>query len=145
MIKTNLTGLFSTDRESEEEGIWVDVDKLPDGTLTRLKIRSFSAKAVSELREQLMRPYQMLQRTGAKVPDDVTEDVGLQVIAGAVIADWTGVIGEDDKGEPVAIPYTKDNALDLLKAMPRFANFVVQISMDGQTYKNGLREDGAKN
>jgi hypothetical protein len=29
--------------------------------------------------------------------------------------------------------------------MPRFANFVVGIAMDGQMYKDNLREDGAKN
>lgn len=142
-FKTNLDDLFSTDRESEEDGIWVDVD-----TTKRVKIRAYAAKAVSELRDTLMRPYAMLQRTGTKIPDDASEEIGLKVLAGSVIVDWSGIVGyegEGDKAKEVPIPYSPDNAYDLLKAMPRFANFVIGIAMDREFYKTSLREDGVKN
>ncbi len=137
---TNLNNLFATDRDTEENGIWVDVDQK-----VRVKVRAYSAKAVVELREQLMRPYAILQRTGAKIPEDKSDEIGLKVVAGGVIADWAGVTGEDDKGKEVEIPYTAENAFSLLEAMPRFANFIVGVAMDAQMYKEALHEDSAKN
>jgi len=143
IFKTNLDEMFLTDKESEEDGIWVEVD-----TTKSLKIRANSAKAVTDLREQLMKPYAMLQRSGGKLSDDKSEEIGLRVIAGGVIADWKGIEsieGEGEDAKAVPINYSADNAYKLLKAMPRFANFVVGISMDGQMYKDTVREDGVKN
>lgn len=143
MLKTNLNELFETDKNSEEDGVWIDID-----TGTRIKIRAYSAKAVSDLRENLMRPFNMLQRAGGKIPDDKSEEIGLRVVAGAVIADWSGIKGVQGEGEEareVEIPYSEENAYTLLKDMPRFANFIIGISMDGQNYKDALREEGAKN
>jgi hypothetical protein len=139
MLKTNLNDLFETNTSVEEDGVW---QELKPGQ--RVKIRAFSAKAVVDLREVLRKPYAALERFN-KIPDEAMEEISRKVIAGAVIADWEGIMGEDDDGKPVEIPYNADNAYAILKAMPRFGTWVVSVSMDAQNYKDAVREDGAKN
>jgi hypothetical protein len=75
----DLFDIFASDKESEEEGRWIELGG------TALKIRAFGAKAVTDLRESLMKPYAQLLRVGGKIPDDKNEEIGLKVLAGAVI------------------------------------------------------------
>jgi hypothetical protein len=77
----NLFELFASDKESEEDGRWIEL--VPGSTA--FKIRAFGAKAVSDLRDSLMKPFQQLVRVGAKIPDEKNEEIGLKVLAGAVI------------------------------------------------------------
>lgn len=131
----NLFDLFSADKESEEDGRWVDLTEV-----TGFKIRAFGAKAVIDLREKLMRPYANLTRAGLKVPDDKNEEIGLRTIAGAVIADWKGV-----EIDGKLVEFSPENAYTLLKALPRLANFIIGASMDAQNFRDDLREGGAGN
>lgn len=132
----DLTEIFATDSESEEEGIWVDVtDEIA------FKIRAIGAKAVVERREELMRPFQGIIKAGGKVPEAKNEEIGRKVLASAVIADWKGV--KDEEGNE--LPCNEDNAYRLITELPRLANFVIQTSTDQESYRQSTREDDAKN
>lgn len=142
-----LDDIFATNTTTEEGGAWVDLTPL-----IKFKIRAFNAKAVTDLREKLMKPYVLLQRSGQKLPDDVTDKVGLEVIAGGVIADWEGITTEDQLGDDgevlvpgVAIPYSADEAYKMLKRLPRMANFIVGIATDAQFYKDDVVAGAVKN
>jgi hypothetical protein len=80
-----------------------------------------------------MKPYAQLLRVGGKIPDDKNEEIGLKVLAGAVIADWKNVRGVDDDGKPTSttVAYSADEAYRVLKALPKFASFVIQYSLEG--------------
>lgn len=138
----DLFDIFSSDREGEEDGRWVEL-----GQGTAIKIRAFGAKVVIDLREGLMKPYQQLLRVGGKIPDDKNEEIGLKVLAGAVIADWKNVRGVDAEGKPLAetVPYSSEEAYRVLKALPKFASFVIQFSLEGQNFRDETKEDGAGN
>jgi hypothetical protein len=138
----DLFEIFASDKESEEEGRWIEL-----GSGTALKIRAFGAKAVTDLRESLMKPYAQLLRVGGKIPDDKNEEIGLKVLAGAVLSDWKNVRGVDDQGKPTTttVPYSADEAYRVLKALPKFASFVIQYSLEGQNFRDESREDGAGN
>lgn len=131
----DLFDLFDTNRESEEDGVWIDLN----GT-TRFKIRAFNAKAVVDLRDRLTKPFQTMIRAGLEIPEDKNEEIGLKVIAGAILADWAGV---EISGE--AVPYTADAAFELLKKLPKFANFIAQSAMNTQNYRDQAKEEAAKN
>lgn len=138
---TDLDDLFATDKTSEEDGVWVDVTKS-----IRFKIRSYGAKAVGDLREKLTKPFQTMLRAGVKIPDEENEQIALQVIAGAVLADWKGVTAKTEDGAEVEVPYSAEVALEYLSRLSKLANFVIGISTDGQFFKaDALREDGAGN
>lgn len=134
----NLYEVFSTNRESEEDGRWFYLD---DGDKTGFKIRALSAKAVIDLREKLAKPYAQLIRAGLKIPDEKNEELSLRVIAGAVIAAWKGVRTK----EGVEMTYTADAAYTLLKGLPKMANWIAGVATEADNFRDELREDGAKN
>lgn len=135
-LNPELYEIFSTDSESEEAGIWVDLtDEIS------FKVRSIGSKAVLDKREELMRPFQSLIKTGGKVPEKKNEEIGRKVIAGAVIADWKGL--SDTEGGP--LEYSFENALRVITELPRFANFVIGISTEHENYRQVNREEDAKN
>lgn len=131
----DLFELFDTNRTSEEDGIWIDMNGV-----TKFKIRAFNAKAVTDLREKLMKPFQTMLRAGLEIADDKNEEIGLKVIAGSILADWEGVVIAGQE-----VPYTADAAYELLKKLPKLANFVAQNAMNTQNFRDELREEAAKN
>jgi hypothetical protein len=135
-VALDLFDIFSSDKESEEDGRWIEI-----GSGTAFKIRAFGAKAVTDLRENLMKPYQQMLRVGLKIPDDKNEEIGLKVLAGAVIADWKNV--KNATGE--IVPYTADEAYVILKALPKLATFVIQFSLEGQNFRDEVKEAGSGN
>lgn len=132
----DLFDLFASNKESEEAGRWVEL-----GSGTSFKIRAFGAKAVSDLRDDLMKPYAQLIRVGSKIPEDKNEEIGLKVLAGSVVADWKNV--KNAAGE--VVPYSKDEAYAIMKALPKLAAFIVQFSLEGQNFRDEAKEEGAGN
>lgn len=132
----DLFDLFASNKESEEAGRWVEL-----GSGTSFKIRAFGAKAVSDLRDDLMKPYAQLLRVGSKIPEDKNEEIGLKVLAGSVVADWKNV--KNAAGE--IVPYSKDEAYAIMKALPKLAAFIVQFSLEGQNFRDEAKEEGAGN
>lgn len=131
----DLYAAFGSDTSLEEDGFWWDLN----GT-TKFKIRAFSAKIVNDRREKELKPFQQMIRAGVDIPEDKDKEIGLKVIAGAVIADWAGVV---IAGE--VVPYSEANALILLKALARLANLIARQSASAENYRVELREDGVKN
>lgn len=136
MSMTELDNLFASNEDAEENGVWVDVTPT-----IKLKIRSFSAKAVNDLREKLTKPFRSMIRAGTPIPEEQDREIGRKVIAGAVIADWKGIKDADG----AEVPYSAEEALATLTRLPKMVNFVIGISTDAQFYKDDLQEDGAKN
>jgi hypothetical protein len=132
----DLFDLFSSDKESEEAGRWLNLTEA-----TGFKIRAFGAKAVTDLRETLMKPFTALLKAGATIPDEKNEEIGLKVLAGAIIADWKGVKNADG----VEVPYSADEAYAILKALPKLAAAVIQFSLEGQNFKDEVREESSGN
>jgi len=131
----DLFELFNTNRESEEDGVWVELN-----AKTGFKIRAFNAKAVSDLREKLMKPYQTMVRAGLSIPDEKNEEIGLKVISGAVLADWKGVtVDEQD------VIFSSDAAYTLLKKLPKLANFIASNAMESQNFRDELQGENAGN
>lgn len=132
----DLFNLFSSNTDSEENGRWLELTET-----TGFKVRAFGAKAVTDLREELMKPFTTLLKAGLKIPDEKNEEIGLRVLAGAIVADWKGV--KNAAGEVVA--YTADEAYAILKALPKLAALLIQYSLEGQNFKDEVREEASGN
>jgi hypothetical protein len=128
--------LFSSNKDSEESGRWLNLTEA-----TGFKIRAFGSKAVTDLRDNLMKPYTALLKAGATIPDEKNEEIGLRVLAGAILADWKGVQNAD--GEIVT--YSAEEAYAILKALPKLASAIIQFSLEGQNFKDEVREESAGN
>ncbi len=126
----------SNNKDSEENGKWLDL-----GGGTSFKVRAFHAKAVTERRELENKPYLTLQRAGIEIPEDKQEEIGLAVLGGAIIADWKGV--KNKAGQ--LVPYSEEEAVAILKAIPKLGGVIMSFSLDAQQYKDEVVEEGAKN
>lgn len=131
----DLFEMFSTNRESEEDGVWIELSPK-----TSFKIRAFSAKIVGDTREKLMKPFTTLLRAGGKIPDEKNDEIGLKVVAGAILADWKGVVIDGE-----TVKYSADAAFELLKKLPKLANFIASTAMETAHYREEVREENAKN
>jgi hypothetical protein len=131
----DLFDLFNTNRESEEDGKWLGLHPVTD-----FKVRAFNAKAVTDLREKLMKPFQTMLRAGLPIPDEKNEEIGLRVISGAVLVEWKGV---EIEGE--AVSFSAEAAYTLLKKLPKLANQIASASMDASNFREEQREADAGN
>jgi hypothetical protein len=155
----NLHEMFSTNKDSEENGIWFELSDV-----TGFKIRAIYAKAVVDLREKLMKPFVAITRAGMEIPADKNEKIGLEVLAGAILADWKGVKLPLEVEDPEvqkwmkAIPkdkivtdangfheYNPEVAYAMVRALPRLASYIASQSTETQNYQDEQREEGAKN
>lgn len=131
----DLADVFFTNKESEEDGIWVTLSDP-----TKFKIRAFGCKAANDLREKLQKPFAPLARANMPIPDHQQEKIGLRILAEAILAGWEGV-----KVGDWTPPYSAANALELFDKLPKIANWIAGVSMDSQNFRDVVREDGAKN
>lgn len=144
----DLDASFGSDIESEEDGIWADLNGK-----TKFKIRAFNAKAVIEKRDALLKPYQTMIRAGLKIPEKQEKDINLKIVAGAVLVDWDGVqisrvVKQEDGTEKIVkelVPYSEASAITLFEKLPKFADFIAKYSMNTENYRTELREDSAGN
>lgn len=133
-MSTSLEDIFATSTTAEENGVWVELS-----SDHKFLIRAFSAKAAVDLREKLSRQYQALLRAGGKIPDEKNDEINLRVLAEGILADWQIVEERDESGAVTRqTPYSPEAALQRMKKMPRFANWIAQQSLDAQNYKDAL-------
>lgn len=133
----NIYKLFSRDNESAENGKWFWIVPKKMG----FKLRAFGAEAVTDLRDKLLAPYENMARAGVEIPKETREEIGLKVLANAVIVDWKGITNK--AGEDVA--YSGDEAYLILKDLEQLADFVIRQSNDQQQFKDAVREEVAGN
>lgn len=131
----DLYDLFNTNRESEEDGVWVSLNEK-----TGFKIRAAGAKVVSDLREKLMKPFQTILRAGLEIPPEKNEEIGLKVVSHAILSDWRGVV---IKGEEV--PYSPEAAYTLLKELPKLSGFIASNAMESSNFREQKREADSGN
>lgn len=117
--------MFGTNKKKEEEGVWV---RAGDGA--EFKIARANNTVAMKMSTELMRPYRHLQRIN-KVPKDVQEEVGLEVLSQAILLDWKGV-----KEGDVEIPFSPEAAKRLFKAYPDFADFVAGYAQEHTVFQD---------
>lgn len=123
--------VFGTNKKKEEEGVWV---KAGDGA--EFKIARANNPTATKLSNELMRPYRHLQRVN-KVPKDVQEEVGYEVLSRAILLDWKGIMADG-----VAVPFSPEAAKKLFKELPDFADFVAGYAQEVTIFQD--EEDKAR-
>lgn len=120
---------FSTNKDLEEQGAWVDI-----GDGGKLKIaRAGNKKAIAHLR--LVSKPHLAQITYGKLSDEVSTQLAVEVIAEAILLDWEGIT---DGGKP--LPYSKENAIRMLLEYPDFRDLVSKIADERKTFQKEIDE-----
>jgi hypothetical protein len=120
---------FSTNKKLEDEGVWIDI-----GDGAKLKIARAGNKQSNALSKQLAKPY-MAQITYGKLSDEVATQIGVEVMAKAILLDWKGI-----QYDGADLPYSVDNAIKLLTELPDFRDYVSQMANDRKTFQREIEE-----
>lgn len=138
----NLRRIFGTDSGAESAGVWFDYD-LGDGSPpVRVKVARAggSNEKMSRVADAKWKPYR--RQLALDALDPKTEKrITAEIYAESVILDWENVEGDD--GKP--LPFTKENVVEALLALPDFFAEVVRQSSRIANFRALDREEDAKN
>lgn len=127
---------YTTDKQAEEDGVWVD---LGDGI--EIRIRRVKSPTARKVLRQLQAPYEHLRRTGRPLPASVETEITRKWAAHGLLVDWKGVTGKG--GEE--LPFSPQNALAVLQDFEDFADDVAYFAREVETFRARSLEDAAKN
>lgn len=130
MSKQSLFDLFATSENEAEDGKWFKF-----GTTMEIKIRRYKSKKAKKVREALEAPYKGA-KFGAKIPQEILDEITDQHIATGIIADWKGV--PDEQGND--IPFSHAASLAMIKALPEFRDAVAELSVDLDNFRQEGKE-----
>lgn len=120
---------YATDRNLEEEGVWVDY-----GDGLRVQVRRLNSKFSRDYRRKLEKPYAG-QFRGREMPDAISEEMLNKQLAHAIVVNWEGVPDPDDKTGKKTLPCNPDNVLRMMKEFPDFRDDILTAAMEKTTFQ----------
>ena len=136
----SLKTTFGTNQKAEREGAWIEICSNADGSIARIKIARAGRrnKAYTKAMEKETRPYRaILNDLDTKTDDKITNTV----LVSAIILDWEHM--QVDEGTD--LPFTKENALQVLTQFPDLADLINRKAWEAETFRAEQLEDEAKN
>lgn len=123
----NFLDRYSTDKDAEEAGVWVDF-----GDGIEVQLRRLNSNKSKEIRRKLEKPYAK-QFRGQDMPETIQEDLLNKQIAKAIIVDWKGVPDPAKPESPLAC--SEEAVLDMIRKFPDFRDEILQASMERATFQ----------
>lgn len=125
----DLSKVFKTDKQLEENGVWIAVD-----TDSAIKVARLGNTKSKELGSKLQNNLKLANKFNSV---HVAEDTLITLISETVLLDWKGI-----KYEGEELPYSKENAKKVLTEFKDFRELVIQLSTEMETFKNiSVEED----
>lgn len=121
------------DDAKQDSGVWATYRGVE-----LLIARSTTARYVRELR-RMQKPYQKQLAQGTHDPQRFQTDVH-RAVAKCLLLDWRGLIVNGEE-----IPYSEDNAFQLLEQDPDAREFIAEFSTNIDNFLNEELEEAAKN
>ena len=135
--------ICETDTTAEEDGRWFR-DIFNDGTNIDVKLRRLLSNASLNVRRRLDSGYRKYHKNGVYKDEAMGIRVLNEQLAEAVLIDWKGIkVREGDA--MVELPYSKENALNLLTKLRHFRDTVLVMSQTLDNFRVEAREETAKN
>ncbi len=125
--KTNLDEQFKTDPGLEENGVWFHTSET-----TKFLCRRFGGQntpKVKAISAKYFKPYAKQIEMGA-LPDAIQKELTVKCFVEACLVDWVGVkVGDQE------VPYSFENAVGLLMALPALSDTLVKHTTEMDNYK----------
>ena len=125
---------YGTDKNLEENGVWVE---LGDGG--EILVARTNNPAFSRFVRQRLKPYAN-QIPRKNLDREVQDRITLEGLAKYVLLDWKGIV-IDGK----TIKYSSEKALELLKKYPDFQEDVLDAAGSIETFRFVTEEEDRKN
>lgn len=133
-MKSNLDSLYKTKKELEVDGVWMPLSKE-----TSFKVKRFGGKNSSAVKRAISKhhaPKAALIQKGL-IDEDEERALLTRAYVEATLIDWKGV-KVDENGEQVELPFSVDNAVELLCDLPDLMDEVVRFASDMSNFKEDL-------
>jgi hypothetical protein len=131
-MKSNLHGLFATDKRLEKEG-----KKIPVGNGVYFYIRRFGGSNAARLKEAMAKhyaPYSAQIKDGIALAEEVEAELSAKIFVETCVSGWEGVKDEQDNLIEFSIPA----AIALLKDLPELVEMLMTQANDYKTYRQEL-------
>lgn len=139
-FKTNIHTIFSTDKNLEEDGAWVEVNGFYG---LEIKVRRMRSDASMKAYEKIVK--ETFGEGKLRTPNDINKDQSLDILkrqlAEAVLIDWKN-LRDAETGED--IPYSPEVAIELMD-IDDFREFVYQAASERDTFREKADEEGEGN
>lgn len=123
----NFMDRYSTDKDAEEQGQWIDY-----GDGLKVKLRRLNCTKSREVRRKLEKPYAK-QFRNTEMPESILEMLLNNQLAKAVVVDWEGVPNPNKPSEQ--LPCTEENVLRMIQDFPDFRDDILTASMERATFQ----------
>jgi len=128
-----------------ERGTWVPLDPS-----CRVKVVYTNSPEYAFKQKQAMKPYRTVLAKTRDFDDAMSQadqdKLTVQLLVDYVLLDWEGVeYGKDTKGDPVKLPYSKENAHKVLTDVPAFRQMVEEAAATLSNFRTKDAEEDAKN
>ena len=133
-MKTNLSKIYSTNKDVEKNGKWFDI---AEGVSFKMKrFGGANSLKISEVKARYFKPYaRQLERN--TLDKEIQQELFIKVFVDTCMCDWKGL--EDEQGK---IEYSRDNAIELFKETPDLFDEVLELSMAMGEFKEGNEDLG---
>lgn len=128
---------YATNKDLEEDGVWVDY---ADGL--KVKLRRMNSVKSRETRRRLEKPYTKGFR-GQDMPETLQEELLNKQLSEAIVVDWEGVPNPDNPKE--MLPCTPENVFRMVSQFPDFRDDLLAASMERATFQNEQLKEAEKN
>lgn len=139
-LKTNIHAIFSTDKNLEEDGAWVEVSGFYG---LKIKVRRMRSEKAIKAYERII--IEMFGEGKLRKPTDINADQSLEIIkrqlAEAVLIDWTNLRDTETGDE---IEYSIETAKELME-IGDFREFVFQAASERDTFREKADADAEGN
>lgn len=108
------------DFQSREDGDWIEVPKL--GNIS-LKVRGLASDLALAFRANLEKKVAITDRVDGDIKPEIKRQHWQECLIEAILIDWKGLTdGQDENGQPIQLPYSKEMARKLITE-PEFELF----------------------
>jgi len=139
MASKPLNSLFGTSASLETDGIWIEYGEYGRFRCARAGGKN---KAFRNLMERKLRPYRSAINMGT-MDESILEKITHECFAEAVVLEWD-IVEENDLGEIVAIPFSREKCVELFKALPDLFEDLLKQTQTVINFVEESRADDAK-
>ncbi len=114
--------IFKTDQNKCERGVWFDIGD----TSFKLRYNGTANPLLDKTIEAVQKPYRVLIQKN-QLDEKQARRINVEIFIVAVLIGWKGVPNADESGE---LPYSLDNARDLMLELPELYSTLREYAGD---------------
>ena len=127
---------METDTALETDGAVLDL-----GAMGQITVAAWLNPKHQAALARLRKPYKAFDLSGRDLPADVSDRIGIQAMAEAIVLGWTGIKGRDGTD----LPFSQANAETLLGDLKTLRGMIVSFATDAANYRRAALAQAAGN